>query len=162
MAKILLGCLIGSGMPTRGLTAIQMLSRLGINIRIVSLLWRSGTILIIQNFIPSHTMSNLFNFLVPPTITTPRHVPSFTQDLKAYLEMLKLSATNVSVCEACTQVLPFEHLDVYYSFKFSPEQLEEGVDLKDIVKASPLNGGQFDTVIVMTSEEAESVSLEGY
>jgi hypothetical protein len=88
-------------------------------------------------------------------------IPLFSQHLKAYLEMLKPRATNSTVQEALTRELPFQRLDVYYSFKFSPERLEEGVDVKDVVKASPLNGGRFDTVIVLTSEEAESVGLAG-
>lgn len=75
--------------------------------------------------------------------------------------MLKPYATNATVKEALLKGLPFERLDAYYSFKFSPERLEEGVDVKDIVKASPLKGGRFDTVIVLTSEDAESVSLTG-
>jgi hypothetical protein len=88
-------------------------------------------------------------------------VPLFTQHMKAYTEMLKLHATTATVREAITRDLPFQRLDTYYSFKFSPERLEEGVDVKDVVKASPLKGGRFDTVIVLTSAEAESVGLEG-
>lgn len=110
-------------------------------------------------------------FLLPKVPTAPNkllsaiekthHIPCFSQHLKAYLEMLKPSATNATVQEALTKDLPFRRLDVYYSFKFSPEQLEEGQDVKDVVKASPLKGGRFDTVIVLTGEEAESVGLAG-
>ncbi|KAF9035434.1 hypothetical protein BDP27DRAFT_1435761 [Rhodocollybia butyracea] len=60
-----------------------------------------------------------------------------------------------------TRDLPFQHLDVYHSFKFMPEQLEEGVEVKDVVKALPLNGGRFDTVVVITGDVAEGVGLAG-
>lgn len=95
------------------------------------------------------------------TIEQTHHIPSFSQHLKAYLEMLKPSATNATIQEALTKDLPFKRLDVYHLFKFSPERLEEGQDVKDVVKASPLKGGRFDTVIVLTGEEAESVGLAG-
>lgn len=75
--------------------------------------------------------------------------------------MLKQGATRHSVDFALTQHLPFQWIDIYHSFKFSPERLEEGLDPKDIVKASPLNSGRFDTVIVLTGDAAESVSLIG-
>jgi hypothetical protein len=122
---------------------------------------------------PASTTLNLPSptILLPKVPTAPNkllsviekthNVPSFSQHLKAYLEMLKPYATNATVKEALLKGLPFERLDAYYSFKFSPERLEEGVDVKDIVKASPLKGGRFDTVIVLTSEDAESVSLTG-
>lgn len=95
------------------------------------------------------------------TIQKTHRVPLFSEHLKAYLEMLKSSATRQSVSYALTQSLPFNRIDVYHSFKFSPERLEEGVELKDVVKASPLNGGRFDTVVVLTGDTAESVGLGG-
>ncbi|KAF9059466.1 hypothetical protein BDP27DRAFT_1431347 [Rhodocollybia butyracea] len=74
--------------------------------------------------------------------------------------MLKHNATQNSVVEAMTCDLPFQRLDIYHSFKFLPEQLEEGVEVKDVVKASPLNGRRFDTIaIVITDDAAEGVSL---
>lgn len=89
-------------------------------------------------------------------------VPKLTEHLKHYLEMLKPGATSADVTWAVSQSLPFAHVDVYHSFKFLTEQLEEGaVDQKDIAKASPLNGGRFDTVVVLTADTAESVSLQG-
>lgn len=75
--------------------------------------------------------------------------------------MLKFDATRNSVTDAMTRDLPFQCLDVYHSFKFLPEQLEEGVEVKDVVKASPLNGGRFDTVVVITGDSAKGVGLTG-
>ncbi|KAE9384380.1 hypothetical protein BT96DRAFT_1008138 [Gymnopus androsaceus JB14] len=95
------------------------------------------------------------------TVQNTHHVPLFSQHLKAYIEMLKQAATCHSFEFALTQHFPFQQIDIYHSFKFSPEQLEEGLDPKDIVKASPLNGVRFDTVIVLTGDAAESVSSIG-
>jgi hypothetical protein len=94
-------------------------------------------------------------------IETGHCVPCFSAHLKAYLEMLKFDATQNSVTDAMTRDLPFQCLNVYHSFKFLPEQLEEGVEVKDVVKASPLNGGRFDTVVVITGDSAKGVGLTG-
>lgn len=89
-------------------------------------------------------------------------IPGFAQHLKAYLEMLKPNSTRNDVIHASTQQLPFQHLDTYHSFKFFHELLEEGSpEQKDVVKASPLKGGRFDTVVVLTSDTAGTVGLEG-
>ncbi|KAE9390999.1 hypothetical protein BT96DRAFT_959647 [Gymnopus androsaceus JB14] len=77
------------------------------------------------------------------TVQNTHHVPLFSQHLKAYIEMLKQGATRHSVDFALTQHLPFQWIDIYHSFKFSPER------------------GRFDTVIVLTGDAAESVSLIG-
>ncbi|KAE9389220.1 hypothetical protein BT96DRAFT_1070867 [Gymnopus androsaceus JB14] len=95
------------------------------------------------------------------SIQTTHHVPLFSQHLKAYLAMLKQVAICNDIDLPLTLSLPFERIDLYHSFKFSPEWLQEGVDPKDIVKASPLNGGRFDTVLVLTGDTAQSVSLTG-
>lgn len=88
--------------------------------------------------------------------------PGFSQHLRSYLEMLKPSSTRNDVLHASTQPLPFQHLDIYHSFKFFHELLEEGnPEQKDVVKASPLNGGRFDTVVVLTTDAAATVGLEG-
>ena len=92
------------------------------------------------------------------SISTGHQVPLFSQHLHQYLEMTKPHSTHSDVDFANTQPLPF---DVYHSFKFMPEGLEDSVEQKDIVKASPLKGGRFDTVIVLTGDAAKSVSLAG-
>lgn len=96
------------------------------------------------------------------SIQTLHHVPFFSHHLKAYLEMLKPNSTRADVLYASSQPLPFHHIDVYHSFKFSRELLEEGgPEQKDVVKASPTGGGRFDTVVVLTADSAESVGLAG-
>ncbi|KAE9388371.1 hypothetical protein BT96DRAFT_947653 [Gymnopus androsaceus JB14] len=42
-----------------------------------------------------------------------------------------------------------------------PESLKDGVEQKDVVKASPLKGGRLDTIFVLTGDSAESASLAG-
>lgn len=96
------------------------------------------------------------------SIQTSHHVPSFAQHLKAYLEMLKPNSTRADVLYASSQPLPFQQLDVFHTFKFARELLEEGgPEQRDVVKASPTGGGRFDTVVVLTADTAESVGLTG-
>ncbi|KAJ3766345.1 hypothetical protein FB446DRAFT_617701, partial [Lentinula raphanica] len=88
-------------------------------------------------------------------------VPMFSLNLKRYLAMLKPGSTRQEVEGALYKRLPFDNLDVYYSFKFSPETLDEDNILKDVVKASPLRGGRFDTVVVLTGDSAGATSFSG-
>ncbi|KAE9386873.1 hypothetical protein BT96DRAFT_960497 [Gymnopus androsaceus JB14] len=114
---------------------------------------------------PAHLPSPKPHILLPKVPTCPNksissiqishHTPGFLQHLKAYLEMLKPNSTRNDVLHASMQQLPFQQLDIYHSFKFSHELLEEGM------KASPLNEGRFDTVVVLTADTAETVGLEG-
>ncbi|KAE9385711.1 hypothetical protein BT96DRAFT_949643 [Gymnopus androsaceus JB14] len=96
------------------------------------------------------------------SIQTSHRVPCFSQHLKAYLEMLKPNSTRADVLYASSQPLPFHQLDIFHMFKFSRDILEEGgLEQKDVVKASPIGGGRFDTVVVLTADTAESVGLAG-
>lgn len=96
------------------------------------------------------------------SIRQSHRVPGFSDHLKAYLEMLKPNATRADLRYAATQPLPFHQLDIYHSFKFHRELLEEGgAEQRDVVKASPLSGGRFDTVVVLTADTAETVGLTG-
>ncbi|KAJ3710810.1 hypothetical protein C8R42DRAFT_596614 [Lentinula raphanica] len=88
-------------------------------------------------------------------------VPFFSSNLKRYLAMLKPGSNRRDVEDSLYKQLPFNHLDVYYSFKFSPETLDEDSTLMDVVKASPLKGGRFDTVVVLTGDSAEATSFSG-
>lgn len=76
--------------------------------------------------------------------------------------MLKPNSTRADVLYASSQPLPFHQLDIFHTFKFSRDILEEGgPEQKDVVKASPVGGGRFDTVVVLTADAAESVGLAG-
>ncbi|KAJ3730728.1 hypothetical protein C8R42DRAFT_550016, partial [Lentinula raphanica] len=91
------------------------------------------------------------------------NVQTFNKELSWILEQQHLhhfqkqtDSTTVS-----TSQLPFDYLDVYYSFKFSPETLDDDYSIKDVVKATPLKGGRFDTVVVLTGGSAETTSFSG-
>lgn len=76
--------------------------------------------------------------------------------------MLKPNSTRADVVYASSQSLPFQQVDVFHTFKFSRQLLEEGgPEQRDVVKASPNGGGRFDTVVVLTTDTAESVGLAG-
>ena len=61
--------------------------------------------------------------------------------------------------------LPFKQVDVYNMFRFHPEGLQDTEEENDIVKALPITAenkdGQFDTVVVIVGDEAESTGLAG-
>ncbi|KAJ3818812.1 hypothetical protein F5880DRAFT_1625872 [Lentinula raphanica] len=60
-------------------------------------------------------------------------VPFFSTNLKRYLAMLTPGSSRVQVEGSLFKQLPFDHLDVYYSFKFSPETLDDERSIKDVV-----------------------------
>lgn len=57
--------------------------------------------------------------------------------------------------------LPFQRIDVFHSFKFTREGLLDDTLEKDWVRASPVDDGRFDTVVVLTGDDAESTGLDG-
>ncbi|KAF9020722.1 hypothetical protein BDZ89DRAFT_958050 [Hymenopellis radicata] len=92
-------------------------------------------------------------------IASQHHVRHFAAHLLAYLLAVGRDALGDAAQNYST--LPFDGLDVYYSFKFAREGLGDDFDVRDVVKASPQDGGHFDTVVVLTGDEAESAGLEG-
>ncbi|KAE9389336.1 hypothetical protein BT96DRAFT_835060 [Gymnopus androsaceus JB14] len=117
---------------------------------------------------PSISSSHVY---LPKTPTSPNKklsdierthcVPLFSCHIKEYLGMLDPAATKSSIQDAVNYPIPFERVNVYNSFKSAPTSLEDDVDEKDVVKASPLHGGRFDTVVVLTGDTAEAVSFTG-
>ncbi|KAJ3728260.1 hypothetical protein C8R42DRAFT_571707 [Lentinula raphanica] len=101
------------------------------------------------------------------------NIQSFNKELSWVIEQQRLQLLQkaehsipVSTQRSTTtlflsQPLPFRHLDVYYSFKFSPETLDDDSSIKDVVKATPLKGGRFDTVVILTGDSAETASFTG-
>ncbi|KAF9015790.1 hypothetical protein BDZ89DRAFT_962459 [Hymenopellis radicata] len=85
-------------------------------------------------------------------------VPLFGDHLKEYINLLRESVIKKP---AATFPLPFQGVDVYHSFKFSLESVDDNSDDRDTVKASPLSGGRFDTVVVYTGDKAETTGLTG-
>ncbi|KAF8988516.1 hypothetical protein BDZ89DRAFT_974912 [Hymenopellis radicata] len=85
-------------------------------------------------------------------------VPHFSTHLRDYLNVLGARRRKFTPHVA----LPFAGLDVYYSFKLSLEGVEGGSAEQDTVKASPLGEPRFDTVIILTGDEAESFGLSAF
>ena len=62
--------------------------------------------------------------------------------------------------------LPFKQVNVHNMFQFHPEGIQDTEEESDLVKALPQSAentedGQFDIVIVIVGNEAESTGLAG-
>lgn len=91
------------------------------------------------------------------------NAPTFGHHLKRYLaSFLDHSVADRRLSEAS---LPIQAVDVFTSFRFTRDQLNEDNEQSDIVRALPISKsvpcGQFDTVVVMDSDEAEATALTG-
>jgi hypothetical protein len=91
------------------------------------------------------------------------NAPAFGHHLKRYLaSFLDTSVSDRQLTEA---ILPIDAVDLYTSFRFVTDQLNEDSATGDIVKAIPMTSGNlsgcFDTVVVMDSDEAEATALSG-
>ena len=100
------------------------------------------------------------------TIQHQHCAPNFSKDLKECLN--NLVPHPVSNCRASLFALPFQHVDVFSQFKFHPHNLldlivEEEED--NSVQALPISAqnpsGQFDTIVVLNDDNAESAGLVG-
>jgi hypothetical protein len=90
-----------------------------------------------------------------------RHqAPDFTYYLKVFLMPKEMNRRSLDDSD-----LPFNHVDVYNMFRFHPEGIQDTDEENDLVKALPRSAknpdGQFDTVIVIVGNEAESTGLAG-
>ncbi|KAF9010890.1 hypothetical protein BDZ89DRAFT_1143453 [Hymenopellis radicata] len=92
-------------------------------------------------------------------IAKQHHVPNFAAHLLQYMNAVGRDTRGVNAMEYPS--LPFNGLDVYYCFKFGREGLTDDSEVRDVVKCSPLDGGCFDTVVVLTDDGAESAGLDG-
>ncbi|KAJ3776370.1 hypothetical protein FB446DRAFT_762900 [Lentinula raphanica] len=94
-----------------------------------------------EHSIPVSTQRSTTTLLLPKEPTAPskalsliesgHRVPMFASNLRRYLAMLKPGSSRAEVERSLSQPLPFRHLDVYYSFKFSPETLDDDSSIKD-------------------------------
>jgi hypothetical protein len=87
----------------------------------------------------------------------------FNHCLKLYLS--KFDTTSLPTRQLQLHSLPFTKVDVYNTFRFHPDSLQDAEEEKDIVKAMPpskkLPHGRFDPVVVIMSDNAESTGLTG-
>ncbi|KAI0725074.1 hypothetical protein C8Q72DRAFT_797577 [Fomitopsis betulina] len=94
-------------------------------------------------------------------------VPCFKESLAQYIYCLKnahpLSSAQLPDSDTLAN-MPFNHLDVFHSFKFAPASLNNDTEETDAVKSMPVMGKQpacFDTVVVMQGKDAEATCLQG-
>ena len=88
-----------------------------------------------------------------PIITTKHQCPSFKESLAQYIYHLKNDRplSSAQLPDALAN-MPFNHLNVFHSFKFIPASLNDDTEETDAVKATLVKGKQpacFDTVVVM-------------
>ena len=84
--------------------------------------------------------------------------PSFKESLAQYIYCLK-NAHPLSSAQLPNTLanMPFNHLDIFHSFKFAPASLNNNTEEMDAVKATLVKGEQpahFDTVVVMQGQDA--------
>ena len=92
------------------------------------------------------------------------HAPSFSLQLKEYLNSFLSPPQRTSARNAVIQPLPFHELDVYHTFKFHPDGLEDEEEYSDVVKAQPASltsAARFDNVVVLNTDDAEATGLQG-
>lgn len=93
--------------------------------------------------------------------------PGFLAHLKLFLNSLLPPAQQATKQQALQGILPFNNLDVWHQYKFSPSNLfdDDADGVREIVKAIPISTKshtpRFDTVIVLDTDEAESTAVQG-
>jgi hypothetical protein len=85
-------------------------------------------------------------------------LPDFAENLRHYLSLVACKSRE----SLANYTLPFSVIDVFYSFKLSIESLDaDGEFVSNTVKATPLGEGRFDTVIVLTGDDAQNIGVTG-
>ena len=92
-----------------------------------------------------------------PTIITKHQCPDFKESLAQYIYCLK-NAHPLSSAQLPNTLanMPFNHLDIFHSFKVAPASLNDNTEEMDAVKAMLVKGEQpahFDTVVVMEGQD---------
>ncbi|KAH9918470.1 uncharacterized protein B0H18DRAFT_1122982 [Fomitopsis serialis] len=100
-----------------------------------------------------------------PTIVDKHHAPGFIDTLAQYIYTLKNGRPLASSqLNNAINHMPFQRLDVFHGFKFTPEPLTDDTQETDAVKARPAIAKQparFDTVVVLQEDDAEATGLQG-
>ena len=101
------------------------------------------------------------------SIQTLHHCPSFSHQLRVYLNSLLDQSDALPRANISSAYLPFDKVNVWHSFKFGRSVLGndiEGTEEKDWVRAKPARQGggeRFDTVVVSHTQEAENTGMKG-
>lgn len=93
--------------------------------------------------------------------------PGFLAELKLFLHSFLPSRQQVSKFQIYQGSLPFTSLDIWHQYKFYPANIiDDHLDgIRETIKAIPISKKaltpRFDTVIVMSTDEAESTAVQG-
>jgi len=113
---------------------------------------------------PAHVNQTLIS------IQKNHHCPSFSHQLRIYLNSLLKKPDALPRANISSAQLPFDKVDVWHSFKFGRNILGNDVDSteeKDWVRAKPARqrgqraGERFDTVVVSHTDEAQDTGMRG-
>lgn len=88
-------------------------------------------------------------------------IPLFPAHLAEYITRIEIQKAAKPRHYPSAARLPFSRINVYHSFRLGLEGLHDDSLEEDWVKASPVSGGRFDTVVVLLDEDADAVSLHG-
>jgi hypothetical protein len=101
------------------------------------------------------------------SIQTNHHCPSFSHQLRIYLNSLLDQGDALPRANISSAYLPFDKVNVWHSFKLGRNILGndiEGTEEKDWVRAKPARQGggeRFDTVVVSHTHDAENTGMKG-
>ncbi|KIY61666.1 hypothetical protein CYLTODRAFT_495138 [Cylindrobasidium torrendii FP15055 ss-10] len=121
---------------------------------------------------PTAIKKGFQDILLPKNPTLPRRyisvaayehqIPKLATHLVDFINRLGLEHARLNNTSPLHYTsTPFDRIDVYHSFKLSREHLNDDGEERDWVKATPLHGGRFDTVVVLDGEDAEITGLDG-
>jgi hypothetical protein len=89
-------------------------------------------------------------------VATTFKLPDFRENLRHFLSHFQDRTPKEDYAT------PFSKIDVFYSFKLSIESLDtEGASDTNTVKATPLAQGRYDTVVVLTDNDAQNIGIQG-
>lgn len=88
-------------------------------------------------------------------------VPLFPTHLAEYITRIELQKAAKPRRYPIAARLLFSRINIYHSFRLGLEGLHDDTTEQDWVKASPVSGGRFDTVVVLVDDDADAVSLQG-
>ncbi|KIY60946.1 hypothetical protein CYLTODRAFT_460273 [Cylindrobasidium torrendii FP15055 ss-10] len=83
-------------------------------------------------------------------------VPSFSDHLLQYINGIE---DEKALHPITYHPLPFGRVDVYHSFKFTHDASASNTGDNDWVKATPTDGGRYNTVVILDGSDANAFSL---
>ncbi|KAJ3766036.1 hypothetical protein FB446DRAFT_654379 [Lentinula raphanica] len=98
-----------------------------------------------------------------PSITLSHGAPGFVEALKLFLKDLLPATKERKKLDARDGLIPFLTLEVWHNFGLVPAKVLDDPE-KSRIKARPLTSkrsSQFDTVIVLETDEAQSTAVRG-